>query len=78
MDIDKDMDSSEEWYHIMIDNMIVSTKPQNLVAKMEKTQKMVMCQLCAAFFQVEFGFHGFGIWGLRIQKFVLPLSRVGF
>ena len=49
MDIDKDMDSSEEWYHIMIDNMIVSTKPQNLVAKMEKTQKNgyvpVMCSI---------------------------------
>jgi hypothetical protein len=51
MDIDKDMDSSEEWYHIMIDNMIVSAKPQNLVAKMEKTQKNcyvpVMCSICS-------------------------------
>ena len=78
MDIDKDMDSSEEWYHIMIDNMIVSTKPQNLVAKMEKTQKNGYVPVMCSIFQVEFGFHGFGIWGLRIQKFVLPLSRVGF
>ena len=69
MDIDKDMDSSEEWYHIMIDNMIVSTKPQNLVAKMEKTQKNWLCaSYVQHFFVWSLGFVvlGFGITNSEI------------
>ena len=50
MDIDKDMDRSKEWYHVMIDKNIVSTKP---VAKVEKKHKKWSC---AAFFMWSLGF----------------------